>query len=157
MRRLTVLFCLATLALPWPALAQSDEPAAPIDPTKLGISIDRIQRELKETSTETRTDSGLKLNFRIEVFGQAPPIDIIGDFNIAHGPVPGSAPSHREVVEFLTPEEFRAPAASLATVVFWAAQKLALRTKRQRCEDDLARYRAQVLSGMNVAAPSCAQ
>jgi hypothetical protein len=157
MRRVMVLSCLAIGILPWPALAQSDAPAGSIDPTRLGVSIERIRRELKETSTETRTDSGLKLDFRIEVFGQAPPIDIIGPFDVEHGPVPGSAPSHRDVVEFLTPEEFKAPAASFSTLVFWAADKLAQRTKRQRCEDEIARYRAQVLSGMNVSAPSCAQ
>jgi hypothetical protein len=157
MRRPAILLCLAVLALSRPAWAQAPPSDTAIDVTKLGVSIDRIRRELSDASEETRLDSGLKLSFRIEVFGQAPPLDIIGDFDVVSGPVPGSAPSHREVIEFLTPEEFRAPAASFSNLFVWAAQKLSERSRKSACEEEIARYRAQVLSGISVSAPTCAR
>jgi hypothetical protein len=155
MGRLTIPALVFVLALLWPSTieAQSSNGSS-IDPTKLGVSIERIKRELHEAETETRTDSGLKISFRIEVYGEAPPIDIIGDFNVLTGPVPGSPPTHRDHIEHVTPREYRAPAASLSNVFFWAAQKLSEKSAKQRCEEELAQYRIQVMSGINVAAPT---
>jgi hypothetical protein len=39
----------------------------------------------------------------------------------------------------------------------WAAQKLADRSKKARCEDEIANYRALVMQGVSVAAPRCTQ
>lgn len=156
MARLLLLLLLAAGA-PSPALAQEPEAASQVDPTKLGVSLERIGRQLAiAESRDSRADHGLKLSYRVEVFGRGPAIDIIGDFDVQSGPVPGSGPSHREVVDFLTPQMFRTPPASLSNVVVWAAQQLDRRSRRRRCEDELSQYRAQVLSGINVSPPTCA-
>ena len=43
--------------------------------------------------------------------------------NIANGPVPYGAPSHREFIEHNTPIEYRAPAANFAALLAWLAEK----------------------------------
>lgn len=166
MRRLALATIIAAVILPSAALAQTSNGGSaaaskstpPLDPNKLGISVGRIQRELRERQFDSGADpNGLRLNYRIEVYGQAPSIDVIGDFDIFNGPVPGSGPTHRDMIEQVTPQEYRAPAASLSNVFFWAAQKLTERNSKQRCEAELEQYKAQVMAGMNVAPPSCAQ
>lgn len=151
----------AALMLPSLAFAQSSDgasKASTLDPTKLGISVGRIQRELRERQFDSGPNpTGLRLNYRVEVFGQAPSIDVFGDFDLTHGPVPGSGPTHQDFLDLVTPEEFRSPAANLSNVFFWAAQKLSERSARQRCEAELAEYKAQVMVGMNVSPPTCAQ
>ncbi len=140
------------------ALAQEPDGAAQLDATKLGVSLERIGRELAATETrESRNDHGLKLSYRVEVFGRAPAIDILGDFNVRSGAVPGSAPSHQDVLDLLTPQAFRSPVIPFSKLAFWAAERLGERSRKQRCEDELSRYRAQVLAGMNVSPPTCAQ
>lgn len=148
--------------LPSLAFAQTTNgapaPSPPIDPTKLGVSVGRIQRELRDRQFDTEANpTGLRLNYRVEVFGQAPGIDLLGDFDITHGPVPGSGPTHQDFLNLVTPEEFRSPAANLSNVFFWAAQKLSERSARHRCEAELEQYKAQLMAGMNVAPPTCAQ
>lgn len=161
MRRLAPALVVALAVLPFSAHAQSAAPdsgAQSIDPSKLGISVERIQRELSERQFDSGpAGNGLRLNYRIEVFGQAPQIDVLGDFDVLHGPVPRSGPTHQEFLDQVTPQEYRAPAASLSNVFFWAAQKLSERNAKQRCEAELAEYRARVMAGMNASPPSCAR
>jgi hypothetical protein len=71
--------------------------------------------------------------------------------------VPHSAPTHREHIEFVTPQEFRAPALPIYSLAIWAAQALAERSKKAKCEDEVAAYRALVMQGVAVAAPRCTQ
>ncbi len=78
------LVLLVLLGAAIPASAQ-DQPAKPatadtpsIDATKLGVSLSRIQRGLKiAESREQRKDDGLRIEFNIHVFGNAPRIDVI--------------------------------------------------------------------------------
>lgn len=147
--------------VPCRALAQSaDAPSASteIDPNKLGISVERIQRELTERQFDSGpSGNGLRINYRIEVFGQAPRIDILRDFDVFNGPVPGSGPTHRDFIDQVTPQEYRAPAASISNVFFWAAQKLSEKNGKQRCEAELAEYRSRIMAGMNASPPTCSQ
>ena len=158
MTRLMGLLIVAALAFPAVSLAQTAETQS-IDATQLGVSLDRIRRELRQSETrETTTASGLKLDIRVDVFGQAPPLDFVpDDFSLTFGPVPRSAPTHREHIEFVTPMEFRSPAVPIYGLAVWAAQKLAERSKKSRCEEELAAYRALVMQGVAVTAPRCTQ
>ncbi len=47
----------------------------------IGVSVDRIRRLLRETPP-AQTSSTLKLEYRIEVVGRAPKIDVFRDFNV---------------------------------------------------------------------------
>jgi hypothetical protein len=157
MRRLVVLFVVAALALPSVSWAQAHQPPA-IDASKMGVSLDRIRRELAPAPGESVSSNGLKLDIRVDVFGQAPPLELLPrDFSLTYGPVPHSAPTHREHIEFVTPKEFRSPAVPIYGLAMWAAQKLADRSKKSRCEQELAEYRAAVMQGIAVVAPRCSQ
>lgn len=146
------------LALSVPALAQDAEPP-PIDATKLGISLDRIQKGLRVAETkEKETRDGLRLEFNIQVFGVAPRIDVIPDGeDLVFGPVPGTAPSHPQFLEFVTPQIYRTPGMPISTLAVWAAKWVADKSKKQRCEEEIANYRALIMQGVNVAAPRCTQ
>lgn len=164
MTRATALLIVAMLASPAaaqqpPAESGADKPAArdTIDPAKLGISLDRIRRELRQAQeSEQQGDDPLRLRFTVEVFGKAPEIDLLGDFPLV-GPVPYGAPTHQEVLEFLTPKEFRSPALPISAITYWAAQQLMNRSRRQRCEEELEEYKRLVMQGVNIAAPRCTQ
>src|SRR5262245_48386979 len=100
---------LATPAISW---AQEPQPAqAPtVDVSKMGVSLDRIRRGLASEPTEVITVDGLKLDVRVNVFGEAPRLDFVPeDFSLTYGPVPHSAPTHSEHIAFVTPKEYSSP------------------------------------------------
>ncbi|MBI3047585.1 MAG: hypothetical protein HYY76_04675, partial [Acidobacteria bacterium] len=67
---------------------------------------------------------GLNLRYTVEVYGQAPPIVLFGpEANLESGPVPYGAPTHRDMIEHVTPREFRAPAADLSALIRWLAER----------------------------------
>jgi hypothetical protein len=162
MRLSALLLLLAALATP--ALAQEAEPQPPpedpqIDVTRLGVSLDRIEKGLRVAETrERRKDGGLRLEFNVQVFGIAPRIDVIpDDEDLVFGAVPGTAPTHREFLEFVTPQIFRTPTMPISSFAAWAAKWMADKSKRARCEEEIANYRALIMQGVNVAAPRCTQ
>ena len=168
MRRLVALLTVAALAFPGTFASAQSQPQeetqgqqqTSIDPTKLGVSLNRISRELeRRAATETSEFAGRKLNVRVEVFGQAPPIDFFSnkEFSLIVGPVPNSAPTHREHIEFVTPEEFKSPAADFMGLAVWAATKLAAKSKKAKCEEEIEIYRRTLMQGIPVTAPRCAQ
>lgn len=155
----------AAAALVWvlcaaaPLAAQDAAPAAvPVDPTKLGVSLARIQKGLRLASAaEQSSATPLHLEFQVQVFGQAPAIDVLKGVDLLNGSVPGTAPSHRDVIDFLTPQIFRTPGLPVSALAGWAIGQLSKRSRRSECEDEIAQYRAMVMRGMNVAAPRCTQ
>lgn len=110
------LFFVAGLAAP--ALAQDA-----VDVSRLPVDLERIQRGLRDSAVREERE-GLNLRYTIEVYGQAPPIVLFGpEANLGSGPVPYGAPTHREMIEHVTPKEFRAPAADLSALVRWLAER----------------------------------
>jgi hypothetical protein len=92
----------------------------------------------------------------VQVIGQAPKIDLLQGFSL-NGALPYGAPTHREMIEVVTPQAYRAPVLPLSSLGMWAAQKLRQRTRKERCEEELAAYRQLVMSGVAVSAPTCKQ
>lgn len=160
-RRLWPLALCLCLSLVRPAMAQEAPPSQDseeIDASKLGVSIARIQKGLRiAESTEQRTSSPLRLSFQVQVYGQAPRIDVLKDYDLFNGPVPGTPPTHREVIEFLTPQIFRAPVMPLSALMGWAVQQLANHSKKANCEAEIASYRSLLMQGVDVSAPRCTQ
>jgi hypothetical protein len=162
MRAVALIGLLAGLSGPaWaqdaPAPAPTVDPAA-IDATKLGVSLSRIQKALQiAESRQKDAGSGLRLEFNIQVFGTAPKIEILKGIDLLNGQVPGTAPSHTQFIEFVTPPIYRQPALPISAFAAWAAQRVWQQSKRARCEEEIANYRAQVMQGMNVSAPRCTQ
>ena len=94
-----------------------------VDVSRLALNLDRIQRELRQSAIREERD-GLDLRYLVDVYGQAPPFVIFGpEDNLVYGPVPYGAPTHREMLEQMTPKEYRAPAADFSTLLRWLAER----------------------------------
>lgn len=166
MRRNTVWALAALLVVaPAAALAQDTPPAQPpaaseapvVDASKLGVSLSRIRRELAQAaSEESGGEDPLRLQFRVQVIGTAPPIDFLEGFAVS-GPLPYGAPTHQEVLNVLTPQEYRSPVVPIYGLAVAAAQKLWQYNKKRQCEAELEEYRRLVMQGVAIAAPRCAQ
>jgi hypothetical protein len=165
MRRAVALFLVLALGMPataWaqgqPAQGQQTTPDTTIDASKMGVSLDRIRRQLASESSEVISSDGYKLDVRVNVFGQAPRLDFVPEgFSLTYGPVPNSAPTHQEHIAFVTPQAFKSPPIPIYGLAVWAAQKLAEKSKKSRCEAELAEYRAAVMQGISISAPRCTQ
>ena len=163
MRGLVVLMLIAGLSAPAWAQQQDPAPAAAasttIDATKLGVSLSRIQKGLRTAEVREKSNpDGLRLEFNVQVYGKAPRIDVIPDGeDLVFGPVPGTAPTHRQFIEHVTPQIYRTPTMPVSAFAALAAQWLADKSKKSRCEEEIANYRALVMQGVNVSAPRCTQ
>lgn len=157
---ITTLGMVAVAGAQQPSSQTTTPPTQAIDPAKLGVDLRRIKKGVDDTTItpeEQRLANGIRLNLHVQVFGQAPAPDFFENFDPVSGPVPYGAPTHQQVLDFLTPQEFRAPAANFFALAMWAAQKISSRSARERCEQELEHYKSQVLAGMPVAAPACAR
>ena len=80
-----------------------------VDIARLPVNVSRIGRQLRQAqSTEVR--DGLKIRYNITVFGELPKIQLITPLdNLLKGDVPGTAPTHADMIRMMTPKEFSAP------------------------------------------------
>ena len=127
---------LLLVGLAVPAIAQDPQAPAPpveeqpIDVTKLGVSLKRIQRGLFiAESREKQGGDAMHLEFNVQVYGQAPKIEVLKGIDLFNGAVPGTAPSHRQVIEFLTPQIYRTPACRSRR---WRSGRRSISGKRAR-------------------------
>lgn len=162
------LVLLAVIACAVPAFAQETDPppAAPaepaadqsIDASKLGVSLSAIKRGLRTAETrEQSSRDGLRLQFQVQVYGAAPTIRVLQGVDLFGGQVPGSAPSHNQMIEFWTPAIYRSPTMPISTLAYWAASQVWEKSKKSKCEEEIANYRALVMQGVSMAAPRCSQ
>jgi hypothetical protein len=99
--------------------------AAPsIDVTRLGLDLARINRRLQQSAAREERD-GLNLRYVIDVYGRAPRIDVLDPKrdNLFYGPVPYGAPTHQQMLQVMTPQEFRAPVADFTSIFRWLSAK----------------------------------
>jgi hypothetical protein len=90
-----------------------------VDVKRLPIDLTKVTRELRQ-SAATESRSGLNLRYRIDVYGQAPRIELFTkDDNIEYGRAPYGAPSHQEMIDHVTPQEYRAPYADIGNLIRW--------------------------------------
>ena len=153
--RLVTLCLVAALALLLPPTGALAQDAQAVDPTKMGVDISRIRRELAETHVD-ESDDPLRLRFRVDVVGVAPKIDFLEGFNV-EGPVSYGPPTHAEVLDVLTPREFRSPTVPIFGLAMAAAQKLFEYNKKKQCEAEIEEYRRLVMQGVAIAAPRCSR
>jgi hypothetical protein len=108
-----------------PAPARQEAPAASgIDADRLPIDLHRIERQLRQTS-ERQDYDGPRLRYYVDVYGTAPKIDLFApEESLTFGPVPGAAPTHREMLDFVTPQEFRSPPMDFSSFVRWLSDKI---------------------------------
>jgi hypothetical protein len=114
-----------------PAAAQQssaqDSTARPaaqaVDVDRLPVDLRRIQKRLNQYGDSVESD-GLNLRYQIQIYGFAPPIEFFGeDANLQYGPVPYGAPTHREIINHITPQEFRAPYVDFSALIRWLGER----------------------------------
>ncbi|MCC7034109.1 MAG: hypothetical protein IT179_14905 [Acidobacteria bacterium] len=156
-----------------PGLAQPPEPAGPanavepaasgqvpaVDATRMGVSLSRIQKQLRVSAArEQASGTPFRLEYQVQVYGAAPRIDVIEDFDISAGaPLRYGAPTHQEFLNHWTPQAFRSPAVPFSALAGWALFQLVKRADKSKCEQEIAEYRALVMQGVPAAAPRCTQ
>lgn len=129
-----------------------------VDSTKMGVSLSRIQRGLfVATERDKNNPDGMRLEFNVQVYGMAPKIEVLKGVDLFNGAVPGTAPTHNQMIEFWTPPIYRTPGLPISALAFWAANQVWQKSKKARCEEEIANYRAMIMQGVNVAAPRCTQ
>ena len=111
-----------------PARAQNPPaipaPAGPVDPLADPASVQRIRKEL---SQPTDRASGLRIERIVQVVGVAPPITLWSPeerARLATGPSPFGAPTHRQMLDLNTPQEFKRYPMDLNALMRWLAEKL---------------------------------
>ena len=99
------------------------KPETTIDVNKLGINLSRIERQLQQSTVREEHD-GLRLRYIVDVFAQAPRIELFPnrDYSLK-GPAPYGAPTHNDMLQMITPQEYRAPAADFSGLFRWLAGK----------------------------------
>ncbi|MFA5910185.1 MAG: hypothetical protein WC815_15495 [Vicinamibacterales bacterium] len=154
------------VSLSSPAWAQDSAPApaaqadSQIDATKLGVSLARIQKGLRVTESrekQKQPGAALRLEFQVQVYGTAPRIEVLKGIDLFNGPVPGSAPTHRQFIDFVTPQIYRTPGLPISALAGWAATQLWQKSKKSKCEEEIEAYRAMLMQGISVSAPRCTQ
>jgi hypothetical protein len=108
----------------------SQTPAQPaIDPTKLGISFDRVRMELTHVPPSKR--QGLKIQETIEVVGKAPAI-LLWDpktANLKSAAVPYGAPTQKDIMKLIVPKEFQNYPFDLNALMQWLSEHLNKKTE----------------------------
>ena len=94
-----------------------------VDVKRLPIDLTRVTNQLRQ-SAATESHNGLHIRYTVDVYGQAPRIDFFTkQDNLATGPVPYGAPSHRDMLEHVTPQEYRAPIMDFSNLLRWLTDK----------------------------------
>ena len=94
-----------------------------VDVSRLPLDLAKVTRQLRQTPG-TDSHTGLHIRYTIDVYGQAPRIELFTkQDNLATGPVPYGAPSHREMIDHVTPIEYRAPIMDVSALLRWLTDK----------------------------------
>ncbi len=83
------------------------EQSEPLPAEELPVSLERIKR--KQAQVGSAQSSLLRLDYYVEVYGRAPKIGVLQDFDVHSGPVPYGAPTHAELLSLNLPPESRTP------------------------------------------------
>jgi hypothetical protein len=154
MRRSLTAAALALALASVPAAAQAPPAGSSLDANAMGISLSRIQRRLvAETEARSEGVSPLKLEFFVDVYGNAPALRFFQPDELLWGPVPGSAPTHRDMIMQNLPQAFRSPRANFLGMVTGVAMYGAKKMSQWEYDRELALYKKMVEAGKNVPAP----
>ena len=108
----------SVVALSTPA-APAATAAPAIDVSRLPIDLRRIEKSFRQTTIREQRD-GLNLRYFVDVYAKAPAIVLFTkEDNLLNGPVPYGGPTHREMLDMITPKEHRAPAADMGALFRW--------------------------------------
>lgn len=78
-----------------------------IDVSRLPIDVQRIEQRFRQGQIREE-GSGLNLRYFVDVFAKAPNLVLFTkEDNLRYGPVPYGGPTHSEMLEVMTPRQFR--------------------------------------------------
>ena len=110
---------------PTPAQTGADPQAAPPSVESMGVSFDRIKRELRQRPPST-AEGLLKLDYYVEVMALAPQIELFTPEQWSMGPAPGGPPTHWDMVnDVFTRPEFRSASVPIGSIAIMGLVKLA--------------------------------
>ena len=90
---------------------------------RLPLDLTKVTRQLRQTAG-TESHNGLHIRYSVDVYGQAPRIELFTkQDNLATGPVPYGAPTHRDMINQVTPIEYRAPIMDFSSLVRWLTDR----------------------------------
>lgn len=123
------LFAAVIIVLSWAAPTgagqgtSAPQPDTPINVDRLPIDLKRIQKELRLVEERDDRDA-LHLRYRLEIYGVAPPLDLFSpEANLLNGPVPYGAPTHQEILNLVTPQEYRSPPMDISNLLRWLSDR----------------------------------
>jgi hypothetical protein len=136
--------------------APSPAESAALDPNRLPVDVNRIQRALaRPPAIKTRSDRPV---FRVEVFGKKPTIEDILGPDYLRGPVPYGGMTHSEFLAMVTPKEFQGYSvftnkegmmvAATSFALQWALMKAIDKYKSAGEERERERARNEVLDAL---------
>jgi hypothetical protein len=110
----------ATLAGAQETRSASPATTPSVNVERLPVNLSRIQRALRQ-SAERQDGNGLNLRYVIDVYGTAPRLNFFDPKtdNLRSGPVPYGAPTHQQMLDIMTPQEFRSPVMDFGGVMRW--------------------------------------
>ena len=80
---------------------------ATIDVSRLPIDLQRIERQFRQGQIREERN-GLNLRYFVDVFAPAPKIKLFSkEDNLEYGPAPYGGPTHSEMLEVMTPRQYR--------------------------------------------------
>lgn len=98
----------------------AEAPAAAAETSALPVSLERIKRRM--AAVQEAGDGGRKLldlNYYVDVYARAPSIELFRNFDTDSETVSYGAPTHAEMLEAVTPREWRPPAISTGALFGW--------------------------------------
>ena len=94
-------------------------PKSDVDVSKLPLNLTRLQKQLQAAVARDQQMGPSRIQYNIDVLGTAPRIRLIAPGeNLRDAPAPRDS-SHREMMNWATPQEFRAPVMDFNSLARW--------------------------------------
>jgi hypothetical protein len=126
-------------AAPPPATTAAQAPATvpTVNAEELGVSVDRIRLQFRRDQPlgDVFDPARFKLSTYVDVVATAPPLQLFGPdpkTALTTGAVPFGGPTHRDMLNIMTPQEFRTPPADLTALIEWLSERLRKQSDRDR-------------------------
>ena len=112
-------------------VAVAQQASTGVNVSRLPLDLHKLQRDLRQAAAAQSDNHGLKIAYRVDVYGQAPRIDLFTKQDqLSSAAVPYGAPTHRDMMDSQT-RAFDGRGASyrpaqmmdLASFMRWVAEK----------------------------------
>lgn len=134
MKRVALLLAGVLLAGPVD-LAWADQVALP-------TSLERVKRKLAQAPPST-DDTAIRLQYFVEVYGRLEALQLFDERELQSAAPPYGGMTHQEFLNFVTPQEFRAPVADIGSAVAAFTKWAARRAEEKRKQEERLRIEAE--------------